>query len=170
MSNERIPPRDAFLIQLDTVWVCFSSLRAQLKSSRRCCTWQCSCVRVCLRVWRSVPGKAVTGCRPRSVNLAALLSSACDRERGGHCPAVAAPVGPIRRERSRSCLLPRGAPVHRSLIDPNKLSRVGTSLVKQNKSFLLSWTGSDHEKSQPRVCATCAFETTLYAISRTART
>ncbi|MEQ2173123.1 hypothetical protein GOODEAATRI_028666 [Goodea atripinnis] len=51
----------------------------------------------------------MTGCQPESVNLAAPLSFACDREREGHHPAVAAPAGPIRRERSWSCRRVRSA-------------------------------------------------------------
>lgn len=41
------------------------------------------CLCSCLSVRRSAPGTAVTGCRPRSVNLAARLSSARDRQRRG---------------------------------------------------------------------------------------
>ena len=76
------------------------------------CVCVCVCVCSCLSVWQSVPGKAVTGCWPRPVNLAARLCAASDRERGGHRPTVAAPAGPIRRE--CSCLPPCAAPCHRS--------------------------------------------------------
>lgn len=58
------------------------------------------CIDVCVSLCvAECSGKAVTGFQPRSVNLAALFSSASDREWGGHRPAVAAPAGPIRRER-----------------------------------------------------------------------
>jgi len=98
----------------------------------------CVCVCGCLSVWWRALSKA--GCRLRSVNLAALLSSTCDRKRGGHRSVVAAPAGPIRRE-----LVVGSANAFRHvqhcgtdlLMDSNMLSTVSVALCGHSYVFSL---------------------------------
>lgn len=46
---------------------------------------------LCITASLCVSGTEVTGCRQRSVNLDALLSSSGDRQRGGHRPTHGRP-------------------------------------------------------------------------------
>lgn len=87
---------------------------------------QCACV------WLIVPGKAVTGCWLRSVNLATLFSSASDRKRGD----ITQPWLPQLGQSGVSacgwisaCLPPCAAPWHRSPYGSYYVLSISWSLV-----------------------------------------